>query len=129
MYSIRIWEYVLHAVQSCHSIVAWGGEMNLWLFLWFTALSCLRKSSSDDNSTVSTACQQLQVLNLSRNGIEFFMTDENKEEHHLQVLDLSHNRLCLNPGDDVFEADTAPVKTKSEHQLEGLSLSVINIEM
>ncbi|XP_072450760.1 transforming growth factor beta activator LRRC32-like [Chiloscyllium punctatum] len=38
-------------------------------------------------------------------------------------------RLCLNPGDDVFEADTAPVKTKSEHQLEGLSLSVINIEM
>ncbi|XP_048461419.1 transforming growth factor beta activator LRRC33-like isoform X2 [Rhincodon typus] len=35
---------------------------------------------------------KLQVLNLSRNGIEFFMTDENEDEHHLQVLDLSHNR-------------------------------------
>ncbi|XP_072363811.1 transforming growth factor beta activator LRRC33-like [Scyliorhinus torazame] len=37
-------------------------------------------------------------------------------------------RLCLNPGDENFEADTAPVQTKSEHQLEGLSLSVIKIE-
>ncbi|XP_048400636.1 transforming growth factor beta activator LRRC33-like [Stegostoma tigrinum] len=36
---------------------------------------------------------KLQVLNLSRNGIEFFMTDENEDEHHLQVLDLSHNRV------------------------------------
>uniref|UniRef100_UPI00398E8A02 transforming growth factor beta activator LRRC32-like n=1 Tax=Pristiophorus japonicus TaxID=55135 RepID=UPI00398E8A02 len=36
---------------------------------------------------------KLQVLNLSRNGIEFFMTSESEEEYQLQVLDLSHNRL------------------------------------
>ncbi|XP_078403659.1 transforming growth factor beta activator LRRC32-like isoform X1 [Cetorhinus maximus] len=37
-------------------------------------------------------------------------------------------RLCLNTGEERFEADTAPVKTKSEHQLDGLSLSIIKIE-
>ncbi|XP_078066549.1 transforming growth factor beta activator LRRC32-like [Mustelus asterias] len=36
---------------------------------------------------------KLRVLNLSRNGIEFFITNENEEEYRLQVLDLSHNRL------------------------------------
>ncbi|XP_067904028.1 transforming growth factor beta activator LRRC32-like [Heterodontus francisci] len=36
---------------------------------------------------------KLQVLNLSRNGIEFFRTNESEEVYQLQALDLSHNRL------------------------------------
>ncbi|XP_051878285.1 transforming growth factor beta activator LRRC32-like [Pristis pectinata] len=36
---------------------------------------------------------KLKVLNISRNGIEFFITSEKDEEYQLQVLDLSHNRL------------------------------------
>ncbi|XP_059832615.1 transforming growth factor beta activator LRRC32-like [Hypanus sabinus] len=36
---------------------------------------------------------QLKVLNMSRNGIEFFITNRTDEEYQIQVLDLSHNRL------------------------------------
>ncbi|GCB78824.1 hypothetical protein scyTo_0017789 [Scyliorhinus torazame] len=77
-------------------LLSWGGEMNLLLLLWLTAVSCLPTSSSGDTQLmIRAACQTLQVLNLSRNGIEFFMTSENEEEYHLQVLDLSHNRMIL----------------------------------
>ncbi|XP_050821136.1 transforming growth factor beta activator LRRC32-like isoform X1 [Gopherus flavomarginatus] len=40
---------------------------------------------------------QLQVLNLSYNALEFFVTDERKEHYQLQVLDLSHNKLIYFP--------------------------------
>uniref|UniRef100_A0A8C3RQU4 Uncharacterized protein n=1 Tax=Chelydra serpentina TaxID=8475 RepID=A0A8C3RQU4_CHESE len=40
---------------------------------------------------------QLQVLNLSYNALEFFVTEERKEQYQLQVLDLSHNKLIYFP--------------------------------
>uniref|UniRef100_K7FZ01 LRC32 protein n=1 Tax=Pelodiscus sinensis TaxID=13735 RepID=K7FZ01_PELSI len=40
---------------------------------------------------------QLQVLNLSYNALEFFVTEERKEHYQLQVLDLSHNKLVYFP--------------------------------
>uniref|UniRef100_A0A8C0GSH4 Leucine-rich repeat-containing protein 32 n=1 Tax=Chelonoidis abingdonii TaxID=106734 RepID=A0A8C0GSH4_CHEAB len=40
---------------------------------------------------------QLQVLNLSFNALEFFVTEERKEHYQLQVLDLSHNKLIYFP--------------------------------
>ncbi|XP_053896559.1 transforming growth factor beta activator LRRC32-like [Malaclemys terrapin pileata] len=40
---------------------------------------------------------QLQVLNLSYNALEFFVTEERKEHYQLQVLDLSHNKLIYFP--------------------------------
>ncbi|XP_078496119.1 transforming growth factor beta activator LRRC32-like [Lissotriton helveticus] len=36
---------------------------------------------------------QLRVLNLSSNALEIFVAGETEEDHELQVLDLSHNRL------------------------------------
>ncbi|XP_055499375.1 transforming growth factor beta activator LRRC32-like [Leucoraja erinacea] len=36
---------------------------------------------------------KLKVLNISRNGIEFFMTNVSDDEYQLRELDLSHNRL------------------------------------
>ncbi|XP_067405837.1 transforming growth factor beta activator LRRC32-like [Emydura macquarii macquarii] len=40
---------------------------------------------------------QLQVLNLSYNALEFFVTEKRKEDYLLQVLDLSHNKLIYFP--------------------------------
>ncbi|MBN3301393.1 LRC32 protein, partial [Amia calva] len=40
---------------------------------------------------------QLKVLNLSRNAIEFFITSENEDVYHLDSLDLSYNNLIYFP--------------------------------
>lgn len=41
--------------------------------------------------------QQVKYLNLSRNSVEFFVTQENSRLYMLEILDLSHNKLLYFP--------------------------------
>ncbi|XP_069748931.1 transforming growth factor beta activator LRRC32-like [Narcine bancroftii] len=112
---MRISGYVELTVQTCHSIVVRGGDMNLWLFLWFMAASCLPTTGINDTNHVLNVCRTkaqdvscqyrnltkvpdlsvlaIKKLDLSHNSIKMLTEESLLNFSSLEHLDICCNRL------------------------------------
>ncbi|XP_015206943.2 transforming growth factor beta activator LRRC32-like [Lepisosteus oculatus] len=72
-------------------------EIEQGTFESLTRLTKLNMAMNNLACICDFALKQLKVLNLSRNSIEFFITNENEDVYQLEILDLSFNSLLYFP--------------------------------